>query len=69
MERNRRRTVSVAPSHTAAGLPTVTRRALPMLAPEHTVRAAPHVYLQAGRGAGPQPWEGHWRAGGWLRSG
>ena len=44
MERKRRRTVSVAPSHTAAGLPTVTRRALPMLAPEHTVHAAPHVY-------------------------
>ena len=26
-------------------------------------------YLYAGWGADPQPWEGHWRAGGWLRSG
>ena len=43
MEQRRRLTVSVAPSHTAAGLPTVTRRALPKLAPVHTVRAGPHV--------------------------
>ena len=27
------------------------------------------VYLQAGWGADPQPWEGHRRAGGWLRRG
>ena len=26
-------------------------------------------YLWAGWGADPQPWEGHWRAGGGLRSG
>ena len=30
---------------------------------------SPKLYLQAGWGAGPQPWEGHWGAGGGFEEG
>ena len=51
-----------------------------VIAPPRSAGAAQHAsgacstprrssYLSAGWGAGPQPWEGLWRAGRWLRRG